>query len=70
MAPPEAKGEAFEAFLQKLKSYSSASTSGAGTKAATYRNFWDVPSYASFRPPELSDFEIEEIMSGGAAARK
>ncbi|KAG8988429.1 hypothetical protein FRB90_002758 [Tulasnella sp. 427] len=70
MAPPEATGEAFEGFLQKLNSYSSKAPSDAGTKAATYRNFWEVPSYASFRPPELSEFEIEEIMTGGAAARK
>ncbi|KAG8952594.1 hypothetical protein FRC04_003955 [Tulasnella sp. 424] len=63
MAPPEAKGEAFEAFLQKLNSSDSASASTASTKAATYRNFWEVPHYASFRPPELSELEIEEIMA-------
>jgi len=74
LAPPEAKGAAFEEFLKKLNaSGSSIGASSSGTKSAetgahTYNAFWEVPDYSKFRLSELSEGEIEEVMSGGASS--
>jgi len=71
LAPPEAKGEAFEAFLKKLNGSTSTSSTSASSSSGNnvhhYNAFWEVPNYAAYRLPELSEIDIEDVMSGGAA---
>jgi len=71
LAPPEGKGEAFESFLKKLDAPGAASPSGGNTASKSkqaYTYFWDVPKYSQLRLPEMSDTEMEEVMSGGASS--